>query len=911
MKHFGLLFLLLLFFIPSKIIAQKEASIWSLGNGEQLNFQSGNFEFSSFTHNNKVNATICDKEGNLVLYTDGYTVWNASNEVLINGDQIMESNHNITPGSSPVFIPYPDKQGFYILIYETVPSPGYNINQKKVVCAEINVNAFGGRGEVISSNIKIHDDYHSNVTIAGYCDNSYFWLLLDRNDNIVQDIRRDRIYFYKIDKNGVNLAPKIDDYLDIGNSHGYKFSPNGDKFFFSYYENRQREFWNVIADFNFITGEMYNIRSVGYEMYTKEFSPDSRLLYFFSGANLIQLDVGYSNSIQNSADTILTLLSDTNIVYPGGDIQLALDGKIYFYYREINDNLQKIGRINKPNKKGDACDVELEIATINSNYHLFPDFITSFFRDKEPENLDEVFANAGPTLEICSKSSDTLGVNQHSGALYKWYPNTYIENPFSAQAIFKAPLQMVYPRSIPLTLRVTDGNCWVNFDKTTVTVLPRSDISDIDGSWSVCPFVEEVDYWTDANEYDIKWLVNGGEIVSNQANDSIKINWGETSSSSSISAFVINEYGCASDTSVFPVRINVELITETPKGPDKLCLAKGKDVTYQIGNTNGSVYNWIIDNGKILTGQGTNKISVSWRKAGIHNVFVEEISHTIDTICYGESKPLIVEIINDSLEIHLNQVSFISTNDINLNFQSEKLDLSKHYLQLEIENEFGEFIKAITIEGTNYRYKLGEKIYSEILRLKVTNLCNEIFYSNPQQTIVLNAIDINSENTIQLSWNINRFWENDRLTHEIWYSDKGEEVWQLVAQLSADTNYDFVFQGNSLFHLFRVKEINNDKNIESWSNTVEIEVDDKIKIPDVFTPNGDGYNDTWEVENINFHSIESVEVFNRFGHKVYECKNEFIPWDGKINGKILQGTYFYQITFDAENIKHGQITILQ
>ncbi|MCK5729605.1 MAG: hypothetical protein KAH68_00935, partial [Draconibacterium sp.] len=420
MKHFGLLFLLLLFFIPSKIIAQKEASIWSLGNGEQLNFQSGNFEFSSFTHNNKVNATICDKEGNLVLYTDGYTVWNASNEVLINGDQIMESNHNITPGSSPVFIPYPDKQGFYILIYETVPSPGYNINQKKVVCAEINVNAFGGRGEVISSNIKIHDDYHSNVTIAGYCDNSYFWLLLDRNDNIVQDIRRDRIYFYKIDKNGVNLAPKIDDYLDIGNSHGYKFSPNGDKFFFSYYENRQREFWNVIADFNFITGEMYNIRSVGYEMYTKEFSPDSRLLYFFSGANLIQLDVGYSNSIQNSADTILTLLSDTNIVYPGGDIQLALDGKIYFYYREINDNLQKIGRINKPNKKGDACDVELEIATINSNYHLFPDFITSFFRDKEPENLDEVFANAGPTLEICSKSSDTLGVNQHSGALYKW-----------------------------------------------------------------------------------------------------------------------------------------------------------------------------------------------------------------------------------------------------------------------------------------------------------------------------------------------------------------------------------------------------------------------------------------------------------------------------------------------------------
>ncbi|NOR75339.1 MAG: hypothetical protein GQ525_09285, partial [Draconibacterium sp.] len=136
MKRIDLLFLLLLFFIPFKITAQKEASIWSLGNGEQLNFQSGNLEYSTFTHNNKVNATICDKDGNLVLYTDGYTVWNASNEVLINGDQIMESNRNITPGSSPVFIPYPNKQGFYILIYETVPSPGYKIKQKKVVYAE-------------------------------------------------------------------------------------------------------------------------------------------------------------------------------------------------------------------------------------------------------------------------------------------------------------------------------------------------------------------------------------------------------------------------------------------------------------------------------------------------------------------------------------------------------------------------------------------------------------------------------------------------------------------------------------------------------------------------------------------------------------------------------------------------------
>jgi hypothetical protein len=52
-------------------------------------------------------------------------------------------------------------------------------------------------------------------------------------------------------------------------------------------------------------------------------------------------------------------------------------------------------------------------------------------------------------------------------------------------------------------------------------------------------------------------------------------------------------------------------------------------------------------------------------------------------------------------------------------------------------------------------------------------------------------------------------------------------------------------------------------------------------------------------------------VYNKTGKPVYQCKNEFIPWDGKIDGKIYQGTYFYQLAFEGGQIRYGQITVLQ
>lgn len=84
--------------------------------------------------------------------------------------------------------------------------------------------------------------------------------------------------------------------------------------------------------------------------------------------------------------------------------------------------------------------------------------------------------------------------------------------------------------------------------------------------------------------------------------------------------------------------------------------------------------------------------------------------------------------------------------------------------------------------------------------------------------------------------------------------------------------------------------------------------------PDTFTPNGDGIHDRWVIEGLETYSSASVQVFNRWGAKVYESKGYAVPWDGLQNGKPLPaGTYYYVINPGAPGKprQSGSVTILR
>jgi len=86
-----------------------------------------------------------------------------------------------------------------------------------------------------------------------------------------------------------------------------------------------------------------------------------------------------------------------------------------------------------------------------------------------------------------------------------------------------------------------------------------------------------------------------------------------------------------------------------------------------------------------------------------------------------------------------------------------------------------------------------------------------------------------------------------------------------------------------------------------------------VKVPNVFTPNGDGINDTWNIKNLADYVDCQVNVFNRYGQKVYSSHGYTVPWDGRMNGSPLPvGVYYYVINVkQGEPPMTGSVTILR
>lgn len=89
----------------------------------------------------------------------------------------------------------------------------------------------------------------------------------------------------------------------------------------------------------------------------------------------------------------------------------------------------------------------------------------------------------------------------------------------------------------------------------------------------------------------------------------------------------------------------------------------------------------------------------------------------------------------------------------------------------------------------------------------------------------------------------------------------------------------------------------------------------QITIYNGFTPDGDGLNDVWIIENIENFANNTVSIFNRWGNKVWNTTNYNNTtnfWNGKNNSDaaLTSGTYFYIIELEnGKGIKKGWVEL--
>ncbi|MGV3597628.1 MAG: hypothetical protein ACO1PI_07135, partial [Bacteroidota bacterium] len=133
----------------------------------------------------------------------------------------------------------------------------------------------------------------------------------------------------------------------------------------------------------------------------------------------------------------------------------------------------------------------------------------------------------------------------------------------------------------------------------------------ISGPDSACEF-ETVVYSLPFNAgHTYSWSVSGGAITSGQSTNSINVFW-NSYGTGIISVSVTNANGC--DSMVSDSILIVQKPTPSISGFDSSC--SNKIYTYTVANVVGNTYSWSISNGTLITGQGTNSVTVFWDTVG-------------------------------------------------------------------------------------------------------------------------------------------------------------------------------------------------------------------------------------------------------------------------------------------------------
>lgn len=94
---------------------------------------------------------------------------------------------------------------------------------------------------------------------------------------------------------------------------------------------------------------------------------------------------------------------------------------------------------------------------------------------------------------------------------------------------------------------------------------------------------------------------------------------------------------------------------------------------------------------------------------------------------------------------------------------------------------------------------------------------------------------------------------------------------------------------------------------------VKVNVVNELVIPNAFTPNADGVNDLWAISYLASYANCTVQVYNRYGSRVFNSRGYTTAWNGTNNGKALPGgVYYYIIDLkDGSQPMSGSVIIIR
>jgi gliding motility-associated-like protein len=893
------LFLFLLFLCAFSIKAQKETDNWYFGSRTGLNFSNLS---PTIINNGKMLAlagcaTISDKNGKLLLYTNGKTIWN-KNHFTINpgGTTPFSAGGNTEAVQNSIIIPLPKSEDIYYVFTTSAENDEtglyYNI-----------VDFSSGLAKVLGYKRKLLDNATGKISAVHHKDGESIWIVTIGSQPKASEIKYDTFFSYKIDLNGLDSSPITSsterEFIEPKGG-ALKISPNGE----------------LIAAVNNTTGiELYNFNSTNGKVNNKkhitvmgpppgfnnpgipslytyglEFSQDSKFLYTTTIYNdLNGTDKMFEFLLQYNLEDLSKLILDKSIISDTenyyNSLQIASNGKIY-KTNTLGSNLGNptnyLSVINQPTKEGRLSAFQEKTVEFNSQNVMsgLPNFIQSYFRTR-------IIAN-----DTCLNSDVMFSVDTYAEITnIEWDfgdGNTSTEmapiHTYNSVGAFNARVKItINNREI---IKTKEINVFQLPELKINQNLEQCDI-DLDGlsTFNLNNIAEKIS----TNSFDETFIFykkledaekNINEIETPE-------NFNNTIQNQEIFVRVINQNDCYSITS-FNIKAS---FVDIGAISDMITCENSDNI---IGNNQGYF--------KLKVKLELIKKELNIPKEDKLRLYPSQIeaqttTNEIDLVFISQSTTIWLRIDTDKGCGGITPIKLVVNS-------TPIINLDDNYTICAVPTAHS----PIFLDGNSFndRYEWRNSA-DQIISTNKDFLLNSIGTFNLTAYKTENGLECSSYKEFTVAYPKSAEFNQIIV-------DTETENNTINVTLNGDSNYEFsldniTFFGDGTDYTFNnvtpglrtiyVKDTNNCE--PSLQTNISV-----IGFKNHFTPNGDGENDYWNLKGLDAAFFKSIKiiVFDRYG-KVLHSITDFnsLGWDGNYNGKVLGSNsyWFMAEIIDLEN----------
>ncbi|MBI2966297.1 MAG: gliding motility-associated C-terminal domain-containing protein, partial [Bacteroidetes bacterium] len=422
-----------------------------------------------------------------------------------------------------------------------------------------------------------------------------------------------------------------------------------------------------------------------------------------------------------------------------------------------------------------------------------------------------------------------------------------------------------------LVIETSASNCTgdTNLLNVSINEIPSAD--SIGDDFELCQFSKSETYSLNGlpGSYYL-WNIPGGFNIVDDSSSQVTVDW-DSSGQFIITVLEVSSAGCISDTIDSLVIVHPAPQTSPINGALAVCPPYNFNEMYYVTGFDSSLFTWSVTGGVIVSGQGNDTVYVNWDTTGAGIISV--IETTKDSCTSGQVTAL--NIILDSPVLPLNVVTDKFDNDrvIDLNWEminnggfSDSLSVFRR-IHFPVAG-WDSVTRVLSADGLFTDINVETHYYSYEYKLQSKNACDRNISSLVHNSILLGASNNESEKTISLVWNHYYGWQSGVDRYELWRKLDNEADYSYYRNMNLDTAAVLEDGKAGFLHCFRIVAYQGGGSWLSWSNDTCVTFQHQIVIPTAISPDGNGFNDVWKIDDIDMYPNCDIEIYNRWGEKI-------------------------------------------